>query len=247
MQLSLATWRDVEQYLVTSRGIIIPVGATEQHGPNGLIGTDHLDAEFIAKGVGDKIGAMVAPTLAYGMSQHHLGFAGSVTLRPSTMIAMVADIVRSLARHGFERFFFINGHAGNIGTMTAAFDEIYASLSLQPNGHPSPIRCRMLMWSDEKRASSIAEELYPGVNGAHATAAEVSLSQFYHPETVKPVEMSPEVAPPFAPFYDCVDFRTRYPDGRIGSAPSRSRPEHGERLFAAAVEDMVEAYQAFMA
>ena len=108
MQLALSTWHEVEEYLRHSRGIIIPVGSTEQHGPNGLIGTDHLDAEFVAKGVGDKIAAMVGPTLAYGMSQHHLGFAGSVTLRPSTMIAMVGDIVHSLVRHGFERFFFIN-------------------------------------------------------------------------------------------------------------------------------------------
>ena len=52
MQLALATWHEVEEYLQTSRGIIVPVGSTEQHGPNGLIGTDHLDAEFIAKGVG---------------------------------------------------------------------------------------------------------------------------------------------------------------------------------------------------
>ncbi|HEY6431754.1 MAG TPA: creatininase family protein, partial [Acetobacteraceae bacterium] len=51
MQLALATWQEVEEYLRTSRGIIGPIGSTEQHGPNGLIGTDHLDAEFVAKGV----------------------------------------------------------------------------------------------------------------------------------------------------------------------------------------------------
>jgi len=247
MQLALATWHEVEEYLQISRGIIVPVGSTEQHGPNGLIGTDHLDAEFIAKGVGDKIGAMVAPTLAYGMSQHHLGFAGSVTLRPSTMIAMVGDIIRSLARNGFERFFFINGHGGNIATVTAAFDEVYTSLSLQPNGEPSPIRCRMVMWSGGNRATAIADELYPGVNGSHATAAEVSLAQFYHPETIKQAQMSPKVAPASTSFFDCFDYRRRYPDGRIGSDPSLSTPQHGERLFAAAVEDMADAYRTFMA
>src|SRR5579875_3122113 len=175
MQLALATWQEVEEYLRNSRGIIIPVGSTEQHGPNGLIGTYHLDAEFVAKGVGDKIGAMVAPTLAYGMSQHHLAFAGSVTLRPSTLIAMVADIVNSLVRHGFERFFFINGHGGNAAPMKAAFDEIYANLSMRANGEASPVRCTMVMWG-AKRAKAISAELYPGVEGSHATASEVSLS-----------------------------------------------------------------------
>ena len=66
MQLALATWHEVEDYLRSSRGIIIPIGSTEQHGPNGLIGTDHLDAEFVSKGVGDSIGCLVAPTLTIG-------------------------------------------------------------------------------------------------------------------------------------------------------------------------------------
>jgi creatinine amidohydrolase/Fe(II)-dependent formamide hydrolase-like protein len=110
MQLALSTWQEVEEYLRSSVGIIIPIGSVEQHGPNGLIGTDHLCAEVVAKGVGDAIGCMVAPTLAYGMSQHHLGFAGSVTLRPSTLMLVVCDVVQSLATHGFRKFFFINGH-----------------------------------------------------------------------------------------------------------------------------------------
>ena len=140
MQLALATWQEVEEYLRTSRGIIIPIGSTEQHGPNGLIGTDHLDAEFVAKGVGDAIGCLVAPTLTIGMSQHHLGFTGSVTLRPSTLIAVVGDVVQSLHRHGFERFLFINGHGGNVATVTAAFDEIYAAASLRGSRRRSAAR-----------------------------------------------------------------------------------------------------------
>ena len=126
MQLALATWQEVEEYLRTQSGIILPIGSVEQHGPNGLIGTDHLTAEFVARGVGDRIGCLVAPTLAYGMSQHHLGFTGSATLKPSTLMLVVRDVVQSLAVHGFRRFFFINGHGGNIATVTAAFDELYA-------------------------------------------------------------------------------------------------------------------------
>jgi creatinine amidohydrolase len=244
MQLALSTWQEVEDYLRGSVGIIVPIGSVEQHGPNGLIGTDHLDAEFVAKGVGDAIGCAVAPTLAYGMSQHHLGFTGSATLRPSTLILVVRDVVLSFAVHGFRKFFFINGHGGNVATVTAAFDEIYAARSL---GDPvEAVRCRMVSWSGGARCKALTGELYPGVNGSHATASEVSLAQYYHPQAIKHAQMSPKVAAPSAQFFDGTDYRERYPDGRIGSDPSLSSPEHGERIYNAAVADMSEAYKAFL-
>ena len=57
---------------------------------------------------------------------------GSITLLLSTLIAVLGDMVESLAGHGFESFYFINGHGGNIATVTAAFPEIYATRSLSP-------------------------------------------------------------------------------------------------------------------
>ena len=245
MQLALSTWQEAEDYLRTSAGVIIPIGSVEQHGPNGLIGTDHLDAEFVAKGVGDAIGAAVAPTLAYGMSQHHLGFKGSTTLRPSTLMLVVNDVVTSLAVHGFRKFFFINGHGGNVATVTAAFDEIYAARSM--GDAVEAVQCRMTFWSAGVRCRKLGDELYPGVNGNHATAAEVSLAQYYQQAHIKHAQMTPKVAPPSSPFFDAADYRARFPDGRIGSDPSLSSPEHGKLFFEAAVQDMVEAYQAFLA
>jgi len=247
MQLALSTWHEVEDYLRTSRGIIIPIGATEQHGPNGLIGTDHLDAEFVAKGVGDETGALVAPTLTIGMSQHHLGFTGSITLRPSTLIAVVSDVVTSLIRHGFERFLFINGHGGNVATVTTAFDEIYAGVSMRPPAETWPVRCRMVFWFQGKQCSALRKEMYGDAEGSHATPSEVSLAQFYHPQAIKHAQMSPKVAPRSDRFYDAADYRRRYPDGRIGSDPSLSSPEDGERLYQAAVADMAELYRVFVA
>ncbi len=243
MQLALCTWQEVQDYLHRQTGLIIPIGSVEQHGPNGLIGTDHLTAECVARGVGERLGCLVAPTLAYGMSQHHLGFTGSATLKPSTLMLVVRDVVQSLSVHGFRRFFFINGHGGNIASVTAAFDELYAMRSLGEAAEP--VRCRLAFWAG-RRTRALTNDLYGESEGGHATCSEVSLAQYYQPQAIKQAQLSPHLAPASSGFFDAADYRTRYPDGRIGSAPSLSSPEDGKRLFETAVEDMAEAYQAFL-
>src|SRR5450432_2471394 len=125
MQLQLSTWLEIDKYLETSKAVLIPIGSTEQHGPNGLLGTDALCPEIIGKCAGDEAGFLVAPTFNVGQAQHHMAFSGTITLRPSTMIAAMTDWAQSLAKHGFEKLYWLNGHGGNINTINAAFSEIY--------------------------------------------------------------------------------------------------------------------------
>lgn len=243
MQLETSTWSEVEDYLKTSRGMIIPIGAVEQHGPNGYIGTDFLCAEVVAKAAGAISGAMVAPTICYGMSQHHLAFAGSAALRPSTLLLVIRDIVNSFARNGFRQFFFVNGHGGNRNSVSAAFDELYAARSFgEAEGE---VRCMVSYWAGP-RSNALIDNFYGEAEGRHATASEVSLSQYYRPDHIKSVSMDPKVAPNHEKFFDATDYRMRHPDGRIGSNPSLSTPEAGRQLLQAASEDMAEAYLAFV-
>lgn len=245
MQLQLQTWQEVEAYLRVSRGIILPIGSTEQHGPIGLIGTDAICAEVIARGVGEATGALVAPTIAVGMAQHHLGFAGSMTLRPSTLIAVLREMVESLAGHGFERFYFLNGHGGNIATLAAAFSEIYAARSLAATANVPPIKCRLKNWWQNRETLELAKELYGDAEGSHATPSEVAVTQFAYPDAIKTAALDPPVAPR-GDFADAADYRRKFPDGRIGSNSSLATPEAGRRLYDAAVAAIAQDYRSWV-
>ena len=246
MQLQLQTWQEVETYLQTSRGIILPIGSTEQHGPTGLIGTDAICAEVIARGVGEAAGALFAPTIAIGMAQHHLGFAGSMTLRPSTLIAVLKDMIESLVGHGFDRFYFLNGHGGNIATLTAAFSEIYAARSLRLPANTPPVRCRLKNWWQNPETLELTKELYGDAEGSHATPSEVAVTQFAYPNAMKSATLDPPVAPR-GDFADAADYRRKFPDGRIGSNPSLATPDAGRRLYEAAVAAISRDYLSWVA
>lgn len=96
--------------------LVLPVGSTEQHGPHLPMGTDMMLAASIADSatadVGDRVDVVLAPSLSYGMSEHHV-FAGAASLKPATYQLVVLDLLRSLTASGFSRFFILNGHGGN--------------------------------------------------------------------------------------------------------------------------------------
>ncbi|MCB1859808.1 MAG: creatininase family protein [Gammaproteobacteria bacterium] len=229
MQLHLLTWMEVEDYLKTSQGIIVPIGSTEQHGPMGLIGTDCICPGVIAERVGREEGVLVGPTISLGMAQHHLAFPGTISLRPSTLIALLKDYVGSLSRNGFRRFYFLNGHGGNIATVQSAFAEIYAGQSFLANPESRDIRCKLTNWYDLPEVAELARELYADKEGHHATPSEVSVTQFAYPDHIKQAELG-ELTPYHRFPTDAVDFRNCFPDGRMQSDSSLARPEHGERL-----------------
>ncbi len=247
MILQTSTWQEVEEYLKTNTGIIVPIGSTEQHGPNGLIGTDAICPRAIAYEASALAGIMVAPTINYGNAHHHLGFAGTIAVRPSTLLAMVCDIVESLALHGFRHIYFLNGHGGNSATVTAAFAEYYAKRSFDPESQKMlPLVYTTLMnWWYLPSLGKLSKEFYGDREGSHATPSEVSLSYYAHPEAVKTMQHSEEL-PPSGPIYDAADFRARYSDGRMGSDPSMATVEHGKQILTEAAKDVVKSYQRFI-
>ncbi len=144
------------------------------------------------------------------------------------MIAVLRDMVQLLAKRGFERFYFVNGHGGNIATVTAAFSEIYAERSLSAAVSVPPIKCRLRNWWQNQEVRQLAKELYGDAEGSHATPSEVAVTQFAYPDTIKSAPLDPLIAPR-GEFTDAADYRRNFPDGRIGSNPALASPEAGHR------------------
>ncbi|MBT4290366.1 MAG: creatininase family protein [Deltaproteobacteria bacterium] len=242
MELKLSTWIEVKSYLDKYKSIILPIGSTEQHGPMGLIGTDSICPETIAKGIAEKIEVLIAPTIQIGMSQHHLEFPGSLTLRPTTFIAVIKDTIQSLIHHGFSHIFFLNGHGGNINSIQSAFAEVYTENSL--SGQESEFRLKLCNWYMSENMTKISDTYFKGAEGHHATPSEVSLSFFAHPEAAKKTDLSPKIAPS-GELHDAINYQKQFPDGRIGSDSSLATIEIGKKIFLAAVSDITEDFLKF--
>ena len=97
--------------------VVLPLGATEQHGPHLPAGTDFFTVEHLARAAAERASSeiviTVAPALPFGSSDHHLIFGATLSLRAETYYRVLTDLLRSLVTDGFRRIFLLNGHGGN--------------------------------------------------------------------------------------------------------------------------------------
>jgi creatinine amidohydrolase len=115
---------EIEEYLKENEVVLLPVGSTEQHGKHMAIDTDAYTAHEISMRVAEKTGVLVAPTVSYGYSPHHMNFKGSVTLTFQTLVNVLKEVCESLIHHGFNKIVIMNGHGGNTNPIAQALKEI---------------------------------------------------------------------------------------------------------------------------
>jgi creatinine amidohydrolase len=114
-------WEEVSDYLKRDQIAVLPVGSTEQHGPAGPLGVDTYVAITLAEDVAERSGVLCAPPLWFGDSSHHMAFPGTISIGTETLLHLIQDVCRSLARHGFDRIVLINGHKGsNLAALNSA-------------------------------------------------------------------------------------------------------------------------------
>ena len=154
------------------KSIVIAVGSIEQHGPHLPIITDSEIGEAVAFSVAEKLGNfLMGPTIRFGCSDHHLAFKGTISMRDSTLQAVMFDYVSSLVKHGFENVVFLPSHGGNFATVQEAITQLQKK-------YPE---CKITGYTDlyeyvEKiQALSAEKEISSEESGAHAGENETSL------------------------------------------------------------------------
>jgi creatinine amidohydrolase len=167
------TWPQVQRAIQQgTRSVIIPLGATEQHGPGLPLCTDTLHAAETARRAAVELGeVLVAPTISLGYSPEHVAFAGTLTLKHETLLAVLRDVVDSLARSGFTFIYFWLGHGGDTPVVKHLVEDL----------QKKPVSARVAMPDvaqyvhDVWDTVPLAESVDLAVSGSHAGEFEASL------------------------------------------------------------------------
>jgi creatinine amidohydrolase len=234
--LKLALWQDVHAYLERRADVVIPVGATEQHGPNGPLGSDLILAEELSAALGEERYTAVAPAIPYGASSLHAAFPGTLWLQPSTLLAVLLDAAKALARQGFRRFLFVNASHGSKPVVEAACTQLQVELT--------DTRAAAVSWWELPEVRALVLEMFGAREGHHATPGELSIVRRFYPRAV--LDLPPPAhftALPQLVAYGPDDFRSRFPEGHAGSDPSLASGDSGDRLFTAAIRGLIEAHR----
>jgi creatinine amidohydrolase len=227
---------------------VIPIGATEQHGPHLPVGTDFLVVERIARTAATiaqaEIPIVVTPTLPFGSSHHHFPFGGTLSLPTELYYRVLMELGSSLVTDGFRRLFFLNGHGGNHELAQLAARD----LSLQQPVHAAAGSYWVIAWHELAAAGAGELGRYPG----HASAFETSLILAAWPDLVArhSIPHRDDAGLSAAPTTFEGQYRAEYHgywqsiQGFTGS-PDLADAERGRRFFEVASQAAARAFVAF--
>ncbi len=121
MRFEDLSWFDVEKYLQNENRLILVLGACEQHGYLSLLADSKIPLA-LADAASQNTGVLIAPVVNYGISPYFIDYPGSFSLRATTLLDLVEDLVRSAQHQGFRRILILNGHGGNDPVRTRLYE-----------------------------------------------------------------------------------------------------------------------------
>lgn len=225
VRLTMAEFRD---RVAEGRWLIVPSGTCEEHGPHLPLGSDTLEAEFLARAVAERTGALVAPALAYGACTTTRNFPGTIDVRFETVEALACDVVRGFVSHGCRKILLLSGHAGKshmVALRQAALRAVESAAGL---------RVLVLCVTEVPAPANptAGDVTYDG----HAASYETSLVLAMDSALVRQDRIPAHGArPAFPPFEVLPDPERFFPSGVMGD-PSRASAEAGKRAVAHLVD-----------
>jgi creatinine amidohydrolase len=225
MRIFDSNWMQIEEYLTHDDRIVLPIGSTEQHGFLSL-GTDALCAERVAVEAAEPLGVPVLPVMPFGMAPYFTAYPGSMSLRLSTYIEVLRDLLDTLALQGFRRIAVINGHGGNapVGGLIREWlcepreQEIQVLFHSWYNG-PETVIAANEFCVDQMHGAWVENFAWTRIKGADAPP----------PKPVVPRELLMNLGP--------IAIRELAPDGAMGG-PYEATEDVMNKVWAAGVQEV---------
>lgn len=239
LDAATATWIEVRERLTQQPTVaVIAAGAQEQHGPHLPLATDTLMAAGVARRLAEDLDALLLPPLAYGDAWNNGGFAGTLSISPTTLRALVSDIGRGLHTAGVRALIVVNGHFGNREPIMLAARDL-----LEQDRFP------MLLF-DYPNLAELAAQICTSTPAAphfyHADEVETAIMLALAPDQVHMERAAPEY-PSFPPTYGAepIMLHTFCRSGVFGD-PTHATAEKGQRMLDGIAEGNLRLAQAFL-
>ncbi|MHA1668362.1 MAG: creatininase family protein [Candidatus Heimdallarchaeaceae archaeon] len=169
------SWKDIDSLDKEHTVLLLPVGSTEQHGPQNPLGTDFLIAEYIAHETAKLSSeSFCLPTLPIGVSSHHRDFPGTLWLSPDVFQKIIEGYLFSVHSHGFSKVIVVNGHGGNTSSILNAISTY--------NDLHNMICLLFEWWKDDE----LTQAFFNVSSALHADAVETSVVWAAYPDLVLP-------------------------------------------------------------
>ncbi len=245
-ELATMTWTEFDAARSHIRVALQPIGATEQHGPYMTFETDTRIAHALARQLAAAVHprAIILPPFPLGISYHHLGFPGTLSISEASLHSVFIDVARSLKCHGIRKLVFINGHMGNM----AGLGTLVTRLRYEED-----IEAAVMSYFNQA-SDEIAKHVKTPRWG-HACEIEASVALSLAPDTVRADAIqSGTVKPlPYRFAGNLIPFAIQFPfafhemteNGALGDA-RQATPEMGHAIAAVAIERAAEFLRDFL-
>ncbi|MBN2550995.1 MAG: creatininase family protein [Anaerolineales bacterium] len=225
MRIDDLNWMDVENYLQQEDRLMLVLGSCEQHGYLSLLSDVRIPLA-LADAASQQTGVLVAPPVNYGCSPYFMAYPGTFSLRATTMLDLVEDLVRSALHHGFRRILVLNGHGGN----DLARGRIYEIANQTPD-----LQLAWYAWWTSHSVQEVAQKF--DLKPAHANWLEA------FPFTRVADLPEGEKPPPYVPgLMGAEQARKLYGDGSFGGYYAAGVQVY-EELFQACLQDVLQLLQ----